>query len=117
MSVIYIVLFAAAILYSQPIQQATPDASAPAHDNSQSSAAQPTAQQQHTEANRRIRDSINDALGSDVVLNGAHVKADVDDHNITLNGDVRSFDQHQRVMQLVQPFGRWRNIVDKIQTK
>ena len=117
MSVISVMYLAATLLASQPIQQATPDASAPPHDNSQSSAAQPPAEQQHTEANRRIRDSINDALSSDMVLNGAHVKADVDDHNITLNGDVRSFDQHQRVMQLVQPFGRWRNIVDKIQTK
>lgn len=110
-------VFFVALLSSQSIQQATPDASVPPHDNSQSATAQPPAPQEHTEANRRIRDSINDALSSDLVLNGAHVKADVDDHNITLNGDVRSFDQHQRIMQLVQPFGRWRNIVDKIQMK
>lgn len=117
MPFISLVLFAATLLSNQPIQQATPDASAPTHDNSQSPTAQPPAQEQHTEANRRIRDSINDALSSDVILNGAHVKADVDDHNITLNGDVRSFDQHQRVLQLVHSFGRWRNIVDKIQMK
>jgi osmotically-inducible protein OsmY len=111
------ILAAALLLSNQPIQQATPDPSATAHDNSQSSTAQPPAQDQHTEANRRIRDSINDALSSDVVLNGAHVKADVDDQNITLNGDVRTFDQHQRVLQLVHPFGRWRRIVDNLQMK
>jgi osmotically-inducible protein OsmY len=117
MPLISLVLLAAALLLNQASQQATPDASASAHDNAQSSTGQTPEQQQHTEANRRIRDSINDALRGDLVLNGSNVKADVDDQNITLNGDVRSFDQHQRVLQLVHPFGRWRNIVDKIQMK
>src|SRR5690348_8056084 len=52
--------------------------------------AQAPAPQDHTEANRRIHDSISDLLSSDPVLSGSDVDATVDDHNITLTGSVTS---------------------------
>ena len=91
---------------------------APADQTSQSQPApQPPAPQDQTEANRRIHDSISDLLNSDPILSGSDVDATVDDHNITLTGSVTSHTQHQRVLQLVAQYGRWRNIVDKIALK
>jgi len=112
-----LVLAAALLLPGNSLQNTRPDPAASTQQNPSQSAERAPAQQDRTEANRRIRDSINDALSGDVLLSGSHVRADVDDTNITLEGDVRSFEQHQRVLQLVHPFGRWRNIVDKIQEK
>jgi osmotically-inducible protein OsmY len=66
-------------------------------------------------ANGRIQDSISDLLNSDPVLNGSDVDATVDDNNIVLTGKVQSHVQHERVLQLVSSYGRWRKIVDKIQ--
>ena len=80
-------------------------------------AQQAPAPQDQTEANRRIHDSISDLLSSDPVLSGSDVDATVDDHNITLTGSVTSYSQHQRVLQLVAQYGRWRNIVDKMEMK
>jgi hypothetical protein len=74
----------------------------------------PPPQQENPDANRRIRDSIRDLLSSDPVLSGANVEATVDDKNITLTGTVKSHVQHQRVLQLVDQYRRWRNIVDQI---
>jgi osmotically-inducible protein OsmY len=53
-------------------------------------------------------------MSSDPVLSGSAVEVEVDDHNVTLNGSVKSHVQHQRVLQLVAPYTRWRNIVDKL---
>ena len=53
-------------------------------------------------------------MSSDPVLSGSHVEVDVDDHNVTLTGSVKSHVQHQRVLQLAAQYGRWRNIVDKL---
>lgn len=74
----------------------------------------PPPQEENPDANRRIRDSIRDLLSSDPVLSGANVEATVDDKNITLTGTVKSHVQHQRVLQLVEQYRRWRNIVDQI---
>lgn len=74
----------------------------------------PPPQQENPDVNRRIRDSIRDLLSSDPVLSGAAVEATVDDKNITLTGTVKSHVQHQRVLQLVDQYRRWRNIVDQI---
>lgn len=71
--------------------------------------------QTQTGQNRRIQDSISDLLNSDPVLSGSDVDATVDDHNIVLTGKVQSHVQHERVLQLVSSYGRWRQIVDKIQ--
>jgi osmotically-inducible protein OsmY len=91
------------------------DAHSSAHDNSQPQAApQPSPARDQTEANRRIHDSIDDLMSSDPVLSGSHVEVDVDDHNVTLTGSVKSHVQHQRVLQLAAQYSRWRNIVDKL---
>lgn len=74
----------------------------------------PPPQQENPDVNRRIRDSIRDLLSSDPVLSGANVEATVDDKNITLTGTVKSHVQHQRVLQLVEQYRRWREIVDQI---
>lgn len=80
--------------------------------------AQPSpAPQTDSSANQRIQSSVDDLLSSDPVLSGSDVEVKVDDRNITLTGHVESYAQHQRALQLVAQYGRWRNIVDKIQMK
>jgi len=75
------------------------------------------APQTDSSANNRIQDSLDDLLGSDLVLNGANVDVAVDDRNITLTGTVENQAQHQRVMELTAQYTRWRHVVDKIQLK
>ena len=38
----------------------------------------------------------------------------MNDQSIILTGAVQSYAQHQRVLQLVSSYGRWRKIEDKI---
>ncbi|HEV8492320.1 MAG TPA: BON domain-containing protein [Candidatus Angelobacter sp.] len=90
---------------SSPHSASPPDSQAPTE----------TPKAQNPEQNRRIHDSISDLLSSDPVLSGSDVDAAVDDHNIVLTGTVQSHVQHERVLQLVSSYGRWRKIVDKIQ--
>ena len=94
-------------------QPVSPSSGAQAQQQPPQEQQSPQAQTQ-TEANRRIHDSISDLLSSDPILNGADVDATVDDHSITLTGAVESYTQHQRVLQLVSSYGRWRKIVDKL---
>ena len=89
-------------------------AGSPANDAGKSQEQTPPQQQANPDVNRRIRDSIRDLLTSDPVLSGADVTATVDDKNITLTGTVKSYAQHQRVLQLVAQYRRWREIVDQI---
>ncbi|HEV7551974.1 MAG TPA: BON domain-containing protein [Candidatus Angelobacter sp.] len=67
--------------------------------------------------NQRIQSSIDDLLSSDPVLSGTDVNVAVDDQNINLTGHVDSYAQHQRVLQLVSSYGRWRKIVDQVKMK
>jgi osmotically-inducible protein OsmY len=53
-------------------------------------------------------------MSSDPILSGSDVEVDVDDRDVTLTGTVESHVQHQRVLQLVAQYGRWRKIVDKL---
>lgn len=79
---------------------------------------QPTTHpQDKSENNSKIRSHINDVLRSDPSISGADVQTNVDDQNITLTGTVQSEGQHQRVLQLVEHYSRWRQIVDKISVK
>jgi len=89
-----------------------PGSSTPPHSSSQAPSSPP--RQESSDANRRIHDSVEDLLSSDPVLSGADVIVTVDDKNLTLTGTVDSYAQHQRVLQLVAQYGRWRNIVDQI---
>jgi hypothetical protein len=82
-------------------------------ENSQAPA-QNSSPQDKAGANERIQTSIRDLLKSDPVVDGADVQVNVDDHSIVLSGKVESYAQHQRVLQLVAQYGRWRQIVDQI---
>jgi hypothetical protein len=73
-----------------------------------------TQDQSKSDANQRIQSSIQDLLSSDPILNGVDVEASVNDQSIILTGTVQSYAQHQRVLQLVSSYGRWRKIVDKV---
>lgn len=102
-------VLAAALLV--PAVYALQNQSQPSSSTSSSTAHDP---QDEASANRRIHDSIKDLLTSDPVLSGANVEVKVNDHEINLGGSVESYTQHQRVIQLVSSYGRWRKIVDNI---
>ena len=106
-------MFAAPMRSQNGPPPSSPHSSSPPGSQAPSETPQPSNQQ--TEGNRRIHDSISDLLSSDPVLSGSDVDATVDDHNIVLTGTVKSHVQHERVLQLVSSYGRWRKIVDKIQ--
>lgn len=72
--------------------------------------------QNKSSANSTIQSNIESVLEGDPILSSADVEVAVDDHNITLTGTVESYAQHQRVLQLVEPYTRYRKIVDKITT-
>jgi hypothetical protein len=105
------------LMFSSPLRsQNGPPPGSPHSSSPPSSQAPPeTPQAQNPGQNQRIHDSISDLLSSDPVLSGSDVDATVDDHNIVLTGKVQSHVQHERVLQLVASYGRWRKIVDKIQ--
>ena len=113
MSGISLFILCAALAAFTGNQQQPPDAHSSAHDSSQP-ASHPSSSQDQAGADRRIHDSIDDLMSSDPVLSGSDVEVEVDDHNVTLTGSVESHVQHQRVLQLVAPYARWRKIVDKL---
>jgi hypothetical protein len=93
----------------------SPHASSPPDAQAQPTPPETPQAQSSSGQNTRIQDSISDLLNSDPILSGSDVDAVVDDHNIVLTGKVQSQVQHNRVLQLVSSYGRWRKIVDKIQ--
>ena len=109
---IFVVLSTLAVAAQTP--QHTDPATNPAHAQQQAAPAGP---QDSASANQRIQSSIDDLLSSDPVVDGADVEVAVDDHNITLTGSVENYTQHQRVLQLVSSYGRWRRIVDHVKMK
>lgn len=73
-----------------------------------------TPDQSKSDINSKIEDNVQAVLQGDPLLSGAQVQTKVDDQSITLTGTVESYAQHQRVLQLVEPYVRWRKVVDKI---
>lgn len=74
-----------------------------------------SAQDQGTgESNGKIEDNLQSVLNADPILSSADVEVHVDDQSITLTGTVDSYAQHQRALQLAQPYAHSRKIVDKI---
>ena len=67
--------------------------------------------------NSQMESNIRDAIGSDPALSGTSIQVSVDDANITLTGSVQSQAQVERVMALVAPYYRYRNVVNKINMK
>lgn len=104
------------LLFAPALRQQNPDYSSPQAVPGSSPQAQPTpqARDSHSEANSRIKRSVDDLLRGDQVLSGAAVQTAVDDENITLTGTVKNYAQHQRVLALVEQYSRWRRIVDKL---
>ncbi len=90
-----LLVFATSPAFCSPLQNQTPD-------------------QSKGENNGKIQDNIESVLEGDPILSGADVEVQVDDQNITLTGTVESYAQHQRVLQLVEPYTRYRKVVDKI---
>jgi osmotically-inducible protein OsmY len=84
-------------------QQPTPTPQAPRQDKAS--------------VNSQIQDNIRSALSGDPVLSGTDVQASVDDVNITLTGFVESQGQFQRVLQLVSPYGNYRQVVNKVEIR
>ena len=66
------------------------------------------------QANDKVQDNLQSILSSDPILDGADVQVQVNDQSITLTGTVQSYAQHQRALQLVQPYASSRKIIDKI---
>jgi hypothetical protein len=64
--------------------------------------------------NSQMKSDISSALSSDPSLSGANVESSVDDSTITLTGTVQSQAQMDRVLALVSPYARYRNVVNKI---
>src|SRR5579864_3646620 len=103
---------------SQNPQQTDPSATNPTNQtNAQPQSTPASNPQDQSGQNQRIQSSIDDLLSSDPVLSGTDVNVAVDDVNITLTGHVDSYAQHQRVVQLVAQYGRWRKIVDQVKMK
>lgn len=115
-------LAATPILCQQPPQnppaQATPGANPggsaqPSPDGSQGGGSA----QDKAANNSQMESDIRNVLSSDPALSGTDVQAGVDDINITLTGSVQSQAQIERVMALVSPYARYRNVVNKITIK
>jgi osmotically-inducible protein OsmY len=89
------------------------NAQAGPRDTAQTDQSQPQLQDKAS-GNERIHSNLQSAFDDDPVLSGAEVAANVDDESITLTGTVKSYLQHQRVLQLVSPYSSYREILDKV---
>ena len=99
-------------------QQQNPDPTVPNAQVSPENSAQTDQSEQPRQnkaaGNERIQSNLQSAFDDDLVLSGADLTASVDDQSVTLTGTVQSYLQHQRVLQLVSPYSRYREIVDKV---
>jgi hypothetical protein len=93
--------------------------SSPASDTQAQAADRPIEAllQEKEEANDQIQTNLQSALDDDPILADSDVAANVDDVRIVLTGTVQSFQQHQRVLELVSPYGDSREIVDKLKVE
>jgi osmotically-inducible protein OsmY len=113
-----VLIVAMQLQQSQNPQSTDPSASNPTNQtNAQPQSTPASNPQDQSGQNQRIQSSIDDLLSSDPVLSGTDVNVAVDDQSITLTGHVDSYQQHQRVLQLVSSYGRWRKIVDQVKMK
>jgi osmotically-inducible protein OsmY len=120
-----VVLAAAPVAFSQQPQGQNPPPSTPPvtyPDNRSQQASpspSPTAESSQDKAsvNSQMQSDLKGVLSSDPALSGTNVEASVDDMNITLTGSVQSQAQIERVMALVSPYARYRNVVNKVTVK
>ncbi len=98
--------------------QAPPPANPQASPDSQQPQQEPNPHPQDKAAvNSQIQSNIASALSSDPALRGTDVQVSVDDVNITLTGSVQSQAEMDRVMALVAPYQRYRNVVNKVKVQ
>jgi hypothetical protein len=110
-----ILLLLSTLVMAQQPPNAAPNPSDP--NASQQPAQPPPAQanpQDKAGVNSQMQSDISSALSSDPSLSGAQVQSSVDDVNITLTGSVQSKAQMDRVLALVSPYARYRNVVNKV---
>ena len=74
----------------------------------------PKTAEAHSEANSRIKRSVDDLLEGDLLLQGVDIETTVDDEEIILTGTVDTYSQYQRVLALVDQYSRWRKIVNNV---
>jgi hypothetical protein len=112
-----ILLFLSTLATAQ--QQPPSAAPNPSDPNASQQPAQPpppsqTNPQDKASVNSQMQSDISSALSSDPSLSGTSVQSSVDDVNITLTGSVQSKAQMDRVLALVSPYARYRNVVNKV---
>jgi BON domain len=119
-----VALLAAPVAFSQQPQGQNPPPSTPPvtyPDNRSQSQPSPSPTQESTQdkasVNSQMQSDLKGVLSSDPALSGTDVQASVDDMNITLTGSVQSQAQVERVMALVSPYARYRNVVNKMTVK
>ncbi len=113
-----VLLFLSTLAAAQ--QQPPSSAPSPTDPNaSQQPAQQPSPSQANPQdkasVNSQMQSDISSALSSDPSLSGTSVQASVDDVSITLTGSVQSKAQMDRVLALVSPYARYRNVVNKVE--
>jgi osmotically-inducible protein OsmY len=112
-----VLLFLSTLATAQQ-QPPSSDPSSSDPNASQQPAQQPSPSQANPQdkasVNSQMQGDISSALSSDPSLSGTSVQASVDDINITLTGSVQSKAQMDRVLALVSPYARYRNVVNKV---
>ena len=119
-----VLLLAGTSAFSQQPQEqnpspSTPPAASPNDRNPPPASTSPTPDNPQDKAavNSQMQSDLKSVLSSDPALSGADVQVSVDDVNITLSGSVQSQAQIERVMALVSPYARYRNVVNKVAVK
>ncbi len=98
--------------------QNPPPANPQASPDSQQPQQEPNPHPQDKAAvNSQIQSNVASALSSDPTLSGADVQVSVDDVSITLTGSVQSQSQMERVLALIAPYQRYRNVVNKVKVQ
>ena len=113
-----VLLFLSTLATAQQPPSSAPEQSSADPNASQQPAQQPSPSQANPQdkasVNSQMQSDISSALSSDPSLSGASVQSSVDDVNITLTGTVQSKGQMDRVLALVSPYARYRNVVNKV---
>jgi osmotically-inducible protein OsmY len=111
-----ILLFLSTLATAQQPSSTAPSPSDPnaSQQPAQSPSPSQTNPQDKASVNSQMQSDISSALSSDPSLSGTSVQSSVDDVNITLTGSVQSKAQMDRVLALVSPYARYRNVVNKV---
>jgi hypothetical protein len=100
-----------------PQTQNPPYTTPPTLPDNRPQAQQPPETQAPAAASSDIQDQIERSISKDPGLADAQINAAVDEQTVTLTGTVQDETQHQKVLQLVQPYAGQRKIDDKLVVK